>query len=635
MYVSIKQLAESVDALASVHPFFGIAFLAFKKADLPIGYVQAFNFSSLMETILQQYYRASPRFEGFYSPFMTSSRDKRWLSARYGSTSLQRIVSDTFADAFIHTKGDSGWGWEKKYVKVLSKHLGSKPIPAFHLAAWLYRDENLAKATTKTSLIAKFFKEFSISPAEQSDLFDSEAPGPSSGWLIATKPSEEEMFTLLGNPPGHRPLGASLVQLKLKSVGPGRSLTYEPGERLNLITGDNSLGKTFLLDIIWWALTDDWFQYPALPQDDKRSHSPEIAFTTGLSNRHRAVTAGFNWDSQKWKLNRDRGALPGLVIYARHDGSFAIWDAGRALLHEGYNNDIGSSGAVKMTANEVWNGSQNRNRHGEYWDCNGLLADWITWQESDRFRSHFEALSGCLKELSPDRDAPLRPGKPARKLILGSKEIPTLALPYGDIPLPIVSAGIQRILAIAYILVWSWYEHLIYAEEGRREPQRHIIILLDEIEAHLHPRWQRMIVPALVNVITRLSSQVSSQLHIATHSPMVMASAEMCFDVETDALFHLKLIREGTEQDVELEKVPFVRYGTSDRWLISDIFGLEQARSVDGEQAIERATKLQEQTSPKSDEIADVHQELIGALADDDPYWPRWLFFASEHGVEL
>ncbi len=31
------------------------------------------------------------------------------------------------------------------------------------------------------------------------------------------------------------------------------------------MTGDNGLGKTFLLDIAWWVLTRTWARMPAMP----------------------------------------------------------------------------------------------------------------------------------------------------------------------------------------------------------------------------------------------------------------------------------------------------------------------------------------------------------------------------------
>ena len=42
----------------------------------------------------------------------------------------------------------------------------------------------------------------------------------------------------------------------LDNVGASPELTMELGPRLNLITGDNRLGKSFLLDVAWWALDE-------------------------------------------------------------------------------------------------------------------------------------------------------------------------------------------------------------------------------------------------------------------------------------------------------------------------------------------------------------------------------------------
>lgn len=56
-----------------------------------------------------------------------------------------------------------------------------------------------------------------------------------------------------------------LERLELNDVGPAPHLEIDLAPRLNLITGDNGLGKTFLLDVAWWALTRTWVSYPAAP----------------------------------------------------------------------------------------------------------------------------------------------------------------------------------------------------------------------------------------------------------------------------------------------------------------------------------------------------------------------------------
>lgn len=66
-------------------------------------------------------------------------------------------------------------------------------------------------------------------------------------------------------------------ELHLKRVGPAAAFNVTFAERLNLFTGDNDLGKTFLLDIAWWALTGTWAGNPAWPQRIK-GESAEISY---------------------------------------------------------------------------------------------------------------------------------------------------------------------------------------------------------------------------------------------------------------------------------------------------------------------------------------------------------------------
>jgi hypothetical protein len=117
----------------------------------------------------------------------------------------------------------------------------------------------------------------------------------------------------------------------------------------------------------------------------------------------------------------------------------------------------------------------------------------------------------------------------------------------------------------------------------------------------------------------------------ATHSPMILASMEASFDPLTDVLYHLY----GAGPTVKLEETAFVKYGDASGWLTSPLFGLRHARSREAELAIEDAKQLQLSSQPSSEEVAAVSDRLRVHLAADDKFWPRWLFFAEEHGVKI
>jgi len=203
-------------------------------------------------------------------------------------------------------------------------------------------------------------------------------------------------------------------------------------------------------------------------------------------------------------------------------------------------------------------------------------------------------------------------------------------MPYEDVPLPYASAAVQRIVALAYALVWAWQEHCVSSSIIRKDPQRHLVLIVDEVEAHLHPMWQRLIVPAIMKVAAGLSSAVKPQLHVATHSPMVLASAETVFDDRCDELHHLKL----EDGNVILEELPFIKRGRADLWLVSDAFGLGQARSLPAERAIEDAKALQLASEPSPKEVDEVNARLVSVLAPDDEFWPRWRYFFQQRGTK-
>ncbi len=410
------------------------------------------------------------------------------------------------------------------------------------MAVWLFRNEAWPEGTAPDVIIDKLHTEYRLNQAECDALFQDIPPEISSPWLSEKPIAEGDLIALLGEPPGWTPpSGAALRSIEMRDIGPAKFLKYEPAERLNIITGNNSLGKTFLLECLWWALTGDWLEYAALPREDVSKRQPKISFSlTSPAGRAQNFSSTFNWDRQAWIVTPATVRSPGLIIYARFDGSFAIWDPARSQMAEQHSKSK-ASGRIFMTRQQVWDGSVNKDfENNNRWVCNGLLRDWFTWQTGgERYNNHYSAFISSLAELSPSPSEPLRPGEPKR-LFLDSRQIPTLRMPYGDTPILHASAAIQRIVALAYVLVWAWQEHLVTSSIVRRDPQRHLVLIVDEVEAHLHPLWQRLIVPAIMRVASTLSSAVKPQLHVATHSPLVLASVEGQFNEACDDLHPLE-----------------------------------------------------------------------------------------------
>ena len=403
-----------------------------------------------------------------------------------------------------------------------------------------------------------------------------------------------------------------LESIHLKNVGPAKEMELDFSSRLNLITGDNGLGKSFLLDVAWWTLTRTWAREIVVPPPGTKA---KITYKyTKKTKPSYSFTSDYEADRVRWTVKASRPPIPGLVIYAQVDGGFAVWDPMRNYWTE---DAPDRPNAFLFKPDEIWSGNQH---------SKGVLDDWLLWQANADIR--YSMLKTVLEVLSPSSTEPIVPGVPRELTIKDKGPTPTLTMPYGeDVPLTHASAGMRRIIALAYLLTWAWHRHLEAAKLRGEDSAREIIFLIDEIEGHLHPQWQRRIVPALIQVMLTLAKDTNIQVIAATHSPLVLASVEPLFDPKEDSWFDLDL----EKGSVILRKREYQRRGPIDNWLTSPAFDMKEPRgSVRAEEAIQDAIRLSKQKTPKKSEIIDVDKRLRETLGDTDRFWVRWVAFREK-----
>jgi hypothetical protein len=259
------------------------------------------------------------------------------------------------------------------------------------------------------------------------------------------------------------------------------------------------------------------------------------------------------------------------------------------------------------------------------------VADWALWQKEGG--ETFRQLTSVLASLSPSPDEQLAPGDLTKLSVDDARWIPTLRMPYGiDVPVLYASAAMRRIVALAYLLVWSWQEHVRAAALLDEKPTTQVTFLIDELESHLHPRWQRTIVRSLLEAMKALAGKASVQVIAATHSPLLLASLEPVFKAEEDAWFDLDLERRNGSSQVTLRKREFVRLGEVSDWLTSEAFDLKFARSLEAEQAMGRAFHLlARKDEATAEEVRAVDESLRAVLPDIDRFWVRWSAFAEKY----
>lgn len=109
-----------------------------------------------------------------------------------------------------------------------------------------------------------------------------------------------------------------------------------------------------------------------------------------------------------------------------------------------------------------------------------------------------------------------------------------------------------------------------------------VIILVDEIDLHLHPKWQRKIFDFLTDKFPR------AQFIVTAHSPLVVQSAPKDANI---IVLRKELV--GEENVVVIDNdVESVRNWRIDQIMSSDLFGLNSSRNPEVEAQMEERSAL-------------------------------------------
>lgn len=161
---------------------------------------------------------------------------------------------------------------------------------------------------------------------------------------------------------------------------------------------------------------------------------------------------------------------------------------------------------------------------------------------------------------------------------IGGQKVPTIAL----------SDGYRSVLALAGDLVWRLLVSFPTSDDPLKEEG---VVLIDELDIHLHPIWQR-------NIAVWLQEQFPSlQFIIATHSPLIAAGAG------EDALTYRFRLEGGVST---VERITDVALLNVDRILQSPAFGLVSPYSPQTQSKIDLYDKLirkRKRTPAEQDEL--------------------------------
>ncbi|KFE68967.1 ATP binding protein [Hyalangium minutum] len=146
--------------------------------------------------------------------------------------------------------------------------------------------------------------------------------------------------------------------------------------------------------------------------------------------------------------------------------------------------------------------------------------------------------------------------------------------PYGWVAMRDLSLGYRTLIAWMVDLASRMFERYPNSPNPLAEPA---VVLVDEIDLHLHPKWQRQLIGYLTDRFPQ------TQFIVTAHSPLVVQSA-------TNA--NIVVLRRKGDHVVIDNDVESIRGWRVDQILTSDLFGLETARPPQIEEFLKERTAL-------------------------------------------
>lgn len=404
----------------------------------------------------------------------------------------------------------------------------------------------------------------------------------------------------------NQPTPAYFLSLELENVrcfGPRQKLDFSDGlgrpAQWTVILGENGVGKTTLLQCLvgmeplirtviregkmylakfprlfakQFGKNEKKFEQLPRVRSDQMQIRASIFHGTSLRELNRGVSFESNIryvkEDQKWEVESNAVILQ----HYEHLISFCCYGYGAARR-------MRLSAPVSEKEDNIgdWDTLFDEDAalgNAEEW----LLKTYLNARVSDsddlrdRFQKQFDTIVEVLKKILPDiQDIKV----PKLKSFDESARV-EFQTPYSWVLIQDLGIGHRTMIAWVVDLARRLFERYPNSADPLSEPA---VVLVDEIDLHLHPKWQRDIIQFLSERFT------NTQFIVTAHSPLIVQAA-------SDVNARIALLEKEGDHVIIRQDFPSIRSWQIDQVLLSELVGLPSTFSPKTEKLLNERMKI-------------------------------------------
>lgn len=287
-----------------------------------------------------------------------------------------------------------------------------------------------------------------------------------------------------------------VTSITINGIGGIKNLTIDFDDHMNFICGPNGIGKTTILECVAHAFT---YQQTNILKRNVLSNSGQCIASVDIDgNKLISNISIADFDPSK------KSSITGLHQYSKYLLSLKVTRTFQYSALNAVGKDIEKNAPQiyeeaksGVNVNEVKNWFVNRHLYSKH---DGSLTNQQQY--------NLELAKKCFSLLSEDFIF--------SKVMASSNEI-MVNTPSGEIYYEYLSSGFKSCLSILFGIIKDI--EFRFKEPGINADDFDGVILVDELELHLHPEWQSKIAKILKKVFPKV------QFITATHSPHIIQAA--------------------------------------------------------------------------------------------------------------